>query len=149
MAGDGEFLGVNLFGDGQREVVPFPTTTLLMRRYGVMDLCFYAVFCEILLQLVAMLAKDGEDMPHTISIRLGNPDLWILHLTNISGGNLLAAQVVGIEMPQFYAEHGGLQLIDARVAPLIVVYILLRTAVIAQGADDGCKLPRAPRFLPG
>ena len=58
----------------------------------------------------------------------------------ITGCNLLAAQVVGIEMPQFHAEHGGLQLVDARVAPLIVVYIFLMTAVVAQGADDGCEL---------
>ena len=76
-------MGVDLFGDGQRKVAPFLITTLLVRRNGIMNLRFYAVFGEILLQLVAMLAKDGEDMPHAISIRLGNPDLRILHLINI------------------------------------------------------------------
>ena len=56
---------------------------LLVRRNRVMDLRFYAVVSEILLQLVAMFREDGEDMPDTIPIRLRYMDQRILHLIKI------------------------------------------------------------------
>ena len=38
MAGDGELLGVDSLGDGQRKVVPGRETVLLVGRYGIVDL---------------------------------------------------------------------------------------------------------------
>lgn len=140
MAGDAELLDVDLFCDGEAEVVPLGVALLTMRRYGVMDLRLYAIVAKILLECITLLAKNGEDMPDGVRDITGKDDARVLHLIYIYRGYFPAAQVVGIEMPQFHAEHGGLQLVDARVAPLIVVYIFLMTAVIAQGTDDVCKL---------
>ena len=53
----------------------------------------------------------------------------------IAGSYLLATLVVSIEVAQLDVEDGGLQLVDARVTPCIVVHIFLMAAIVAQGAD--------------
>jgi len=54
IAGDREFLGVDLFSDGERKGVPFLVTFLFVGWNGIMDLCLDSVVCEILLKFVAM-----------------------------------------------------------------------------------------------
>ena len=107
MAGDGEFLGVDLFGDGQREVVPCLITTLLVGRYGIMDLRLDAVGGEECLQFIATLAENGEDMVYGVARFNRIPSRIFAaaesyfhevaaYFPLITGCNLLAAQVVGI-----------------------------------------------------
>ena len=75
---------MNLLGEGEGEVVPLLVATLFVRRDGIMDLSFYAIVLQVLLQAVALLAENGEDMPHAVSIiALGDTDEWILYLINI------------------------------------------------------------------
>ena len=68
MAGDAEFLLVDLLGDGERQMIPLLITLLLVGRYGIMYLRFNAVVCEISLQFVAARTENGEDMIDAIAI---------------------------------------------------------------------------------
>ena len=75
---------MNLLGEGEGEVVPLLIATLFVRGDGIMDLSFYAMVLQVLLQAVALLAENGEDMPHAVTIiALGDTDEWILYLINI------------------------------------------------------------------
>ncbi len=67
MTRDGEFLGVDSLGDRQGKVVPFGKTMLLMRRNRIMDLRLDTIVSEKLLQIIAPLAEDGEDMVYGIA----------------------------------------------------------------------------------
>ena len=68
MAGDGEFLSVNLLSDGEREIIPIAVATLLVRRYGIMNLSLNTIILKILLKAVAMLTKHRKDMPNAVAI---------------------------------------------------------------------------------
>lgn len=84
IAGDGEFLGVDLFGNGEGEVIPFLIATLFVRGDGIMNLSFYAMVLQILLQTIAVLTKNREDMPNAVAIMaFGDADEWIVYLINI------------------------------------------------------------------
>ena len=75
---------MNLLSEGEGEVVPLLVATLFVRGDGIMDLSFYAMVLQVLLQAVALLAENGEDMPHAVTIiALGDTDEWILYLINI------------------------------------------------------------------
>ena len=98
MAGDGEFPGMDEFGNGELQGVPIGVATLTVGRNGIMDLCLYSMGMEILLQAVAMFAENREDMPHAVAIRaLRNTDKGIVHLINIYRRDFLAALIAGIE----------------------------------------------------
>lgn len=60
--GEGEFLGVDLFGDGEGEVVELWVAFLTVGWDGVVDDCLDAVVGEVLLELVAVGGEDGEDV---------------------------------------------------------------------------------------
>ena len=62
MAGKGEFLGMDLFGNGQRMMAEFRIACLMVRRDGVVDGGLDAVFREILLKLVAAGTEHGENV---------------------------------------------------------------------------------------
>ena len=68
MARDREFLSVDLLSDGIREIIPMAVATLLVWRYGIMNLSLYTIILKILLKAVAMLTKHREDMPNAIAI---------------------------------------------------------------------------------
>lgn len=68
MARDGKFLSMDLLSDGERKMVPMAVATLLVWRYGIMNLSLYAIILKILLKAVAMLTKHREDMPNAIAI---------------------------------------------------------------------------------
>ena len=68
MAGNGKFLSVNLLSDGEREIIPIAVATLLVRRYGIMNLSLNTIILKILLKAVAMLTKHREDMPNAVAI---------------------------------------------------------------------------------
>lgn len=68
MAGDGEFLSVDLLSDREREIVPIAVAMLLVWRYGIMNLSLYTIILKILLKAVAMLTKHREDMPNAVAI---------------------------------------------------------------------------------
>jgi len=67
MAGDGELLVVDFLSDRQRKMMQLRVTTLLVRRYGIVDLRRHTMICEVLLQFVATLAEDGKDMPDGVA----------------------------------------------------------------------------------
>ena len=98
MAGDGEFLGVDLLCDGQFKRIPFFITLLFMGWNGIMDLGFDTVVCEVLLECVATFAKHGEDMIDAVAMRLNYSHEGIAYFSLIARSNLLATLVVGIEM---------------------------------------------------
>ena len=68
MAGDGEFLGVDELGDGQREGIPVFIALLLVGRKGIMDLGLDAVVSEVTLEFVTMLTEDWEDVIDAVAI---------------------------------------------------------------------------------
>ena len=43
MTGNGQFLGMNLLGDGEREVIPLSVALLLVGRNRIVNLCLHAV----------------------------------------------------------------------------------------------------------
>lgn len=49
MARDGKFLSMDLLSDGEREIIPIAVATLLVWRYGIMNLSLYAIILKILL----------------------------------------------------------------------------------------------------
>ena len=60
--GEAEDLGVDAFGDGKGEVVPFPVCFLLVWWDGVVDECLYALFGQMGLKLVASFTPHGEEV---------------------------------------------------------------------------------------
>ena len=81
-----------------------------------MDLRLDAIGGEECLQFIATLAENGEDMVYGVARFNRIPSRIfaaaesyfhevVAYFPLITGCNLLAAQVVGIEMPQFYAER--------------------------------------------
>ena len=84
MARDGKFLSVDLLSDGEREIIPIAVATLLVGRYGIMDLSLYAIILMILLKAVAMLTKHRKDMPNAVAIvAFWHANQRICYLTNI------------------------------------------------------------------
>ena len=145
MAGDGEFLTMDALSDGERgrggeEVGGFGVATLLMGRYGIVDLGLHAMIGKVLLELVTTGAEHGEDMIYGVALALGNGDEGIAYLLHIDGGNLFAALVGSIEVFELGIEDGGLQLIHATVATEIVEDIVAGRAVVAEGTKEGCQL---------
>ena len=67
MAGDREFLRMNLFGNGQGEAIPIGIALLFVGRDGIMNLRLHTVVAEIPLQCIAICTENGEDVPDTIS----------------------------------------------------------------------------------
>ena len=78
-----KLLGMDLLRNGETQVIPLAIALLTVRWYGVMYLRLYTIVTKILLELVALFAEDGEDMPNAIAIRLRNTDERILHLIYI------------------------------------------------------------------
>ena len=81
--------------------------TLLVGRYGIVDLRLDAVGGEECLQFIATLAENGEDMMHGVARFNRIPSRIfaaaesyfhevVAYFPLITGCNLLAAQVVGI-----------------------------------------------------
>ena len=62
MAGDGEFLGVDLLCDGQGKGAPFLIAALFVGRNGIVDLCLDTVVSEVSLEFVTTRAEYGEDV---------------------------------------------------------------------------------------
>ena len=63
-----EFLLVDLLGDGEREAVPRLVTLLLMGRNGIMDEGLDAIFRQMGLQRVALLAQNWEEVIDVVGI---------------------------------------------------------------------------------
>ena len=136
MAGDGEFLGVDLLCDGQIKVIPLGIAFLFMGRNGIMDLCFDAVVCEVSLEFVATLAKHREDVIDAVAVRLNYAHEGIAYFSLVAGSNVLATLVGCVEMGQFGEKDGSLDFVDARVATQIAEDVMTRRAVIAKGSND-------------
>lgn len=139
MTGDGEFLRMNLFGDWQGEAIPISIALLFVRRDGIMDLGLHAVVAEILLQFITTRTEHGEDVPDGGGRSLRQTNQGIVYLREIDVGNGAATLVVNIEMGQFGIEDGGLEFVDAGVAPLIVEDVLTMRAIVAESTNDSCQ----------
>ena len=136
MAGDGEFLGVDLLCDGQIKVIPLGIAFLLVGRNGIMDLCFDAVLSEVSLEFVTTLAKHWEDVIDAVAVRFNYAHEGIAYFSFVAGSNVLATLIGCIEMGQFGEKNGCLDFVDARVATEIVEDVVTRRAVIAKGSND-------------
>ena len=68
MTGDGEFLGVDELGDGQRKGIPVFIAFLLVGRNRIMNLGLDAVVSEVTLEFVTMLTEDWEDVIDAVAI---------------------------------------------------------------------------------
>ena len=67
-------------------MMPLRITLLTMGRYRVVYLRLHAVIEQILLQGIAPLAEDGEDVPDVVTVRARNANQRILHLIYIYRG---------------------------------------------------------------
>ena len=77
-------------------------------------------------------------MPHAIAtLESRQAEERILHLINIYMRKSLAAVVIFIEIAELYVEHGSLELVDARIAAAVIVYVFLMAAIVTEGSDDG------------
>ena len=141
MAGEAEFLSADEFSDRQGERGPgLPIALLAMGRDGIVNLSLHAVVEQITLERVALRAEYGEDVPDAITVRIRNAEERILHLIYIYRSNLLAPLILCIEVTEFHVKHGSLQLINATIAALIKMDVLLTTSVIGDGPDDLCQI---------
>ena len=140
--GEGELLGVDLLGDREGEVVELRIAFLAVGRNRIVDDGLHAVVGEILLQLVAALGADREDVEH-VGVGIGNAgeyDCGVDDAVDIHAGYLLAAGVVGVEVAELHAEHGGLDLVEAGVAAYVAEDVFARGAVVGEGADGAGEL---------
>ena len=117
MAGDREFLVVDLLRDGQFKSIPLRIAFLLVGRNGIMDHGLHTIVGEVLLELVTMGTEDSEDVIDAIAGGLDYSHEGIAYFSLIAGSNLLTTGIIGIEMTELDIEDGSLDLIDARVAP--------------------------------
>ena len=62
MTWNGEFLGMDLLRDGKIEMTPLAIAALFVRRNGIMNLGFYSIVQEVLLQSVTLRAENGKDV---------------------------------------------------------------------------------------
>ena len=108
--GKTEFLTVNALGDGQRQLAPFAVALLTVGWDGVVDECLYAVLREVLLQLVAARAEDGEGVIDVLCIvgEGGQCQQRMLDVAVVIGRYALTLSVVVVEIAQLDAEHGSL-----------------------------------------
>lgn len=140
--GEGEFLGVDLFGDGEGEVVELGVAFLTVGRDGVVDDGLHAVVGEIFLQLVAALGTDREDVEH-VGVGIGNAgeyDCGVGDAVDVHAGYLFAAGVVGVEVTELNVEHCGLDFVEAGVAADVAEYVFACGAVVGEGTDGACEL---------
>ena len=133
-------MGVDLLSDGQIKGAPILVTTLFVGRNGIMDLCFYAIVSEVLLEFVATKAEYGEDVIDAVASGLDYPHEGIAYFSLITSSNLLATLIVSVEMFQFYGKDGGLDFVDAGVIAAVVVNVFLVAAIVAEGTDDVSQL---------
>ena len=131
--GEGELGAVYLLGDGQRQMGILSVALLLMGRDGVVDEGLDAVLLEVLLQAVALVAEDGEEV---VDIVFGvdmarQTHERVVYTFIIEFGNAGAVAVVVVEVGELGREHGSLQLIDATVVAGVAEHVLLRRAVVA------------------
>ena len=93
-----EFLLVDLLGDGEGEVVPRLVTLLLMRRNGIVDEGLDAVFRQMGLQRVALLAQNREKVIDVVGIgqTRGQRNQRIVDVGVIVVGDGLPMGVVGV-----------------------------------------------------
>ena len=101
-----------------------------------MNLGLYPTLTKIMLKGITLFAKDGENMPHAVTIGLGDANKRILNLTDIARGYLFATFVVDIKISQLDIKNGCLQFINTRITTCIIMNIFLMTTIITQGADD-------------
>lgn len=131
-----------MLGDGQRQVGILSVALLLMGRDGVVDEGLDVVLPEVLLQAVALVAEDGEEV---IDVVLGSDMAWQTHervgyTFIIESGDSGAVAVVVVEVGKLGREHGGLQLVDAAVVAGVSEHVLLGRTVVAQGTYYGSQL---------
>lgn len=148
---EGELGAVYLLGDGQRQMGILSVAFLPMGRDGVVDESLDAVFLEVLLQAVALVAEDGEEV---VDVMLGADVAWqaderVGYTVIIKFGDSGAVAIVVIEVGQLGDEHGGLQLIDAAVVAGVAEHVLLGRAVVAQGTHRSCQLVIVGGDAPG
>ena len=142
IAGDGEFLGVDALGNRERQVVPFGIAALLVGRNGIMDFRLDAIVEEILAELVATDAENGEDMPDGVALKAGvsvvgsdgDGDGRVIHLINIYSGDFLATLIGSVKVAQLGVKDGGLELVNAGVAAKMVEDIVAGGTVVTEGA---------------
>lgn len=142
IAGDGEFLGMDALGNRERQVVPFGIAALLVGRNGIMDFRLDAIVEEILAELVATDAENGEDMPDGVTLKAGvsvvgsdgDGDGGVIHLINIYSGDFLATLIGSVKVAQLGVKDGGLELVNAGVAAKMVEDIVAGGTVVTEGA---------------
>jgi hypothetical protein len=125
MTRQAKFLSMDTFRDGKGQMTPSLIAPLTVGRDGIMDGSPYPMICEILLQSVALLTENGEDMIDALGRGRKNHKR-IMDFTNITLGNLTTTGIVGIEIFQLNREDSGLQFIDTGVSSDIVKDILTR-----------------------
>ena len=128
---------MDLFGDGEGEVVELGVAFLTVGRYGVVDDGLHAVVGEIFLQLVAALGTDREDVEH-MGVGIGNAgeyDGGVGDAVDVHAGYLFAAGVVGVEVTELNVGRCALGL-----ASLLAEHVFACGAVVGEGTDGACEL---------
>ena len=131
-----------LLCDGERECVPFLVAFLLVRGNGVMNHRLHPVVCQVLLQLIAVGAADGEEVEHMrLPVRhLGQDDGGVLDVFHIVTGHGAAFFGVFVQVLELHIQHSGLDFIQSAVAPGILEHVFLCGTVVSQSPDAGCQL---------
>src|SRR6266850_2595137 len=98
-----------------------------MRRDGIMNQCSYATFCEPLLKRVAMQGFDDVKVPNRIGPVRNERKNQIMRLRQsflVAFRNGLPSLVPFVELLEFDAKEGRLQLVEPRVVPFHIVVVL-------------------------
>ena len=156
-----QFLAREPFGNGECAVAPLLVALLLVRRYGVVYLCLYAVGFEVLSQAVALCGHKGEYVEYVciVFFDMRCAHVGVVYFFDVFAGYCTATVVILVEPAQFYAQYGCLKFVHSAVDACVVVYVFLVAAVVVErsycvgkgGVVGGTApaSPNAPRFLPG
>jgi hypothetical protein len=96
VAGQGEFLCRNAFGDRELKRVPLPIGTLAVRGNGIMDLRLYALLRQTALQLLAVGRKYRKDVPNMGLSCHGEEKVGVLDFRPIARRDVAAALVAAV-----------------------------------------------------
>ena len=113
-----------------------------MGRYGVVDEGLNPQRVEMILKEIPLIAEDREDMEY-VGVRITDPEHphgGIHNLLHIARGYLAASGVVGIEPGELHPEHGGLNLVETGIDPLVAEDVFPLRTVVGERTDSSGKL---------
>ena len=139
--GQAQLMIGNVFRNRQSHPIPYLVAFLLVGGDGIMNDGSHAVLFKIIMQCIALLAKDGEEMVHILAVSqaVGKSNQRMFDVVVIIIGNQLPMCVIVNQVLQLHIQHCCLDFIQTAVAASIFEDILFERTVIGQSTNCVCQ----------